>query len=73
MWDFVGNKQNVVVFRESCTEEVAEGVVLFVECEDSGVWRACQTALDLLEHSFNPLAAFCDCGYLRVSGCIVTL
>ena len=55
MWDFVSNKYDVVVFRQSCTEEVSKGVVLFVKCEDSRVWRACQSLLDLLEHSFTPL------------------
>lgn len=43
--DLVGGEDHVVVLKEALGEEVAERVILFVECEDSGVRYACKIVL----------------------------
>ena len=39
----VGGECYVRVCEEAGSEEVAEGVVFFVEGEDGGVWRTCDS------------------------------
>lgn len=36
--DLVADKQDVVVLCQTCTQEVTDGMVLFIDCEDGSVW-----------------------------------
>lgn len=42
MRDLVGGEHDGGVFEEALREQVAEGVVFFVEGEYGGVWDACR-------------------------------
>lgn len=41
MRDLVAGERDVGVFEEMRAEDVGEGMVLLVECEDRGIGRAC--------------------------------
>lgn len=42
MWNLVGGEDNLIVLEEALREEVAERVVLLVECEDGRIGDACR-------------------------------
>jgi hypothetical protein len=61
--NFVGREDDVVVLEETLGEEVAECVILLVECEDGGIGYACVALL----------ARFAELRFAQLTGLFLVL